>query len=347
MIQSKKTIIFCLSYLSVSWALQIIEDEGYENCIVITNIDSIEKLFRELYNPEFVYSTKISGKYILFFQERNPFKLISKLFFNIHNIIKDKRYFSNISEKNIYFFFTAFGVYESYLIKRLSKKNNVFYLPDVKMDAYSRDNSVKSKINRILIRIFYKLSVTTLKNGQSLVFALSNNFLQDISAKSFQLPDNLLKVKNKICELYKFKTAKILFLASGLAIKSGTIEQNEYINKTNKLLNYLTHKFGEQAIVIKTHPRFTKKYGNEKNFKEIPNYLPGNLIVHNFDIVIGFDSALLFESANENIIVYSTLDYYESNNNISLHKHYLNKNLNTNAHIIYIKDETEINIKNI
>jgi len=195
--RNKKNIIFCLSYLSVPWTLQIIEDKGYKNCLIITNIESIEKLFVDLYDSEFVYSTKISGKYVLFFKERNPFKLIVKFFLNIYYVIKEKKIFKNVAEKKIYFFFTAFGIFESYLIKQLSKKNNVFYLPDVKMDSFDKDNSIISIINKFIIKLLYKLDVNTLKSGQSKVFAVSNNFLENINAQNFQLPDNLSKVKKK------------------------------------------------------------------------------------------------------------------------------------------------------
>lgn len=55
-------------------------------------------------------------------------------------------------------------------------------------------------------------------------------------------------------------------------------------------------------IYFKNHPGKTKKIGLEKEIKEIPSFISGNLLTRRFRVFVGVNSALLCEAANDGSI---------------------------------------------
>ena len=79
---SHQNIIFCLSYVTVPQTLQILEDKKGE-CIVITNVISIQNLLVDLYSKEMVYFLPAIDRIL----SHNPFTIIK----NFVRIYKSKR----------------------------------------------------------------------------------------------------------------------------------------------------------------------------------------------------------------------------------------------------------------
>ena len=86
------------------------------------------------------------------------------------------------------------------------------------------------------------------------------------------------------------------------------------------------------------HPRYENLYSEEQKLDTIPSCLPGNLIFDQFDIIIGYCSAILFEAANKGKKVYSTLKYFNPLTVKTQNQYieYLTSNLTATSEINYL-----------
>lgn len=332
-------IIFCLSYLSVPWTLQLIEEKKDTKFIVITNIISISKLISTLYSTNNVlYLEPVEGVFSL-----NLFKIISNIYKLLNNKISVKKYFL-LKNADVYFFYTAFAIFESWMIKKLSYFNNIYYKPVINTDSFIKINVLKNCFKVFEFYLLYQIFFQPLKKDKMIYSGVSKSFLRKIKAKTFNIPNNYTVINTLIKRKFNLDTSKILYLTGG-SVECGYILEDEYINKSKNLLKKLTELYGKDSIVLKKHPRYTKKYEFESSFKELPSYTPGNLVMNCFDTVIGFNSALLFEAANNNMKVYSTIKYYTTcDNNFNTNEaiDYFNTNLINNSNIIYFKEFDEL-----
>ena len=303
-IYNKKVIIFCLSFLEVEWTLQLIEKNKPNNCIVITYNEAIMHLLAELYSSEMVFSTK--GVQVPEIQ-KNIFKLGKKLIL----FYKQKReytyMFQSISNCKVYFFFVAFGLFESYLILLLSKKNNIYYQPKVSIKSFSCDSSVQTKIYEHYIKLKIGVPIITLKSGDRIFRAVSDRFLYQINVNNFELPDNKNDVANLINQRFNLNKFRVLILV-GFG-ESELQNKNEYIERYNNLILYFIEKYGNSSVAIKWHPNTDDNYIFDNKVFVIPKYIPGNLLIDKFQIFCGHVSSLLFEAANKDKISISTLNY--------------------------------------
>ena len=117
--------------MNVPITCQLIEYHGSENVSVISNISNIIQLIEEIYPEADVLTVK--------HKSLRPYDLYKqKLFY------RDK--LNSIKNSNIYFFFVAYGILESYAIKILSNKNNIFYKRLVDTPNFKLPNSIKAKL---------------------------------------------------------------------------------------------------------------------------------------------------------------------------------------------------------
>lgn len=329
---NKKVIIFCLSYLEVEWTLQLIEENGSGNCIVVTQNAAIKTLLIELYSSEIVFSTE--GIMVPDFQ-RNPVKFISNFLYFFKQKNKIRIMLSSIKDCNIYFFFVAFGLFESYLIRLLSKNNRIFYKPVVIIDSLMHDNSFKAYVYKYFILIILNVPIISLKNANCKYRAVSKLFLKKINSKTFEIPDKKSDVINLINFKYPIKKFKVLILAG--YSESKLEDRNDFLIKYNDLIDFFVKKFGNDFIALKDHPNSYKSNFIKDKFYEIPSYLPGSLIIDHFQIICGEVSSLLYEAANKNKISISTLDYCSVFSKKD-GKAYLAENLLPGKEIIYFND---------
>lgn len=287
-------LIFCLSYLNVPLTCQLIEKYGAGNVLVISHITNITKFIRELY-PEVNVSLMKSGglRPVSVYQQKYFYKKMLKL----------------ITNKNVYFFFVAYGVMESYAIRILSRNNKIFYKKSVDIEHLKQAMSLKSLVWTYYLKLFLGVKFNPKLIDGNLVFTISDKFLSHIGAKDFEIPINIETVKNRIAEKYNLTNKKVLFCVGGI-IKDDLIEEYEYVKKNDDLIEVLCQHYEAGEISLKMHPRFNRLYSKEKTLDPIPNHVPGNLIIEYYDIVIGYSSAILFEAANMGKKVLSTLKYF-------------------------------------
>ena len=203
-----------------------------------------------------------------------------------------------------------------------------FYKKSVDTEHFNQARSVKALLWEYYLQFALGVKFNPkLKEGK-LIFAVSDGFLAYIGAKDIAIPDNLGIVKTRIAEKYNMTNKKILFCVGGI-IEDNLINQDEYIEKNNGLIEALCKYFRKDEISLKLHPRFTSLYSKEKTLDFIQNHVPGNLIIDHFDIVIGYSSAILFEAANMGKMVLSTLKYFTPLNEQTQNQYidYLQSNL--------------------
>ena len=93
-----------------------------------------------------------------------------------------------------------------------------------------------------------------------------------------------------------------------------------------------------KKLLLKRKNFEEKKYYLEKALAEVPSFIPANLLIYNFKIVIGYNSATLFEAANKSCKVISLLYLLSKNTfTVKYYKNYLDKNLKVNKKIFYPK----------
>jgi len=320
--QDHQSIIFCLSYLNVPITFQLIEALKEKNVLIITNIYNISKLIKLVYPAASIILAKNSGL--------TPFNLyMQKQFYR-----KALRFTKN---NDVYFFFVAYGFVESYALKLLSENNKIYYKKSVSIPPPIKQFSLMNNIWKLYLNIMLgvKFDVATTSHGDRR-FLTSKSFLDQLCINNFDLPNNMFEVNARLMNMLKITKRKILLLAGGV-VEPGVIEKTEYNQKIDSLIDYLLQKYGLDNISIKLHPRFLDLHSQEILLHKIPNYVPGNLILDNFDIIIGYSSSLLFEAANIGIKAISTLDYFKPiNQNVREHlRVYLESNLNDGASIIF------------
>jgi hypothetical protein len=126
----------------------------------------------------------------------------------------------------------------------------------------------------------------------------------------------------------------ILLLSSGISIKRGLIDKklfNDFMKKWSSTSSF-------KRLTLKRKSFSEKKYYKEKALVEVPLQIPANLLVYDYKIVIGYNSATLFEAANKYCKAISLLHLLSKNALvIDNYKNYLNKNLLKNKKIFYPK----------
>jgi len=306
--------------------------ESNEDFIIVTNQKTLYLFFSELY-----------GQNKLIFNE--PFKLkgVKRLFFYLPYFYKYRKKlwskFKKIKNSKIYFFFNAFGYIESWILLRLSKKNELFYKPDVDTSFLRETQTLKTVINKWKIFLLYKVKVNPIANNERIYYSVSKKFIERTNTKIIEYKINVSVINEILYQKFKITSKEILFLTGGL-IDFKLVYPNEFVIKNDKLLSSLNNK----GVIIKPHPRFNKLYSLENKYELIPDYIPANLLFYKFKVVIGYATSVLFESANNGCLSISLLEYFNpiSESQKDLYINYLTSNLNENNKIYFPKTVEEI-----
>lgn len=326
----ENNLYFCLSSLSVPKVISLINHNN-SSFFIYTNQESIKILFEELYGTEHVLHLENSAKYN---------NIIGNIFFVNSFLLKKKiwKIFKDFNNYNIYFFHNAFSYLETYVIKKLSKRNYVFYKPDVCLDFLSSNMNLKVIINLLIIYINYGILLSPRRLDNIYYYIISQRFLKKNNIQTININVDYNKINELTKERLSIAKINILYLIGG-SVEDEYISEKEYVDKNDKLLNSIS-KFN---ITVKLHPRYSKLYSLECNIKNIPSYIPANILISNTDILISYSSAALFEFSNCGKTSISLLKYFkpESEEIRDGTIQYLNTNL-SESKIYYPQNITEI-----
>lgn len=187
--------------------------------------------------------------------------------------------------------------------------------------------------------MLYNIRINTVWTGERIIPAVSSCYLRRIKAiyLSYKIDTELIKKRIKL--KYLIPPHSILYLTGGL-IECNIVKEKEFIAKNDIVLNVLS----KYNLFIKAHPRFDYYHSKEKVIQKLPTYIPANVLMPFFDIVIGYSTSVLFEASNVGCISLSLLDYFEPINTERKenYKKYLNENLINGNIIHYPKSINEI-----
>ncbi|GAA5521905.1 hypothetical protein LQ318_09145 [Aliifodinibius salicampi] len=326
-------IFFCLSYLNIPTTISLIE-EGEEDFRVFTSNKKIEFFFSELYE---------SNKICYFSKPPLPFS--ARGLISILRLFVKKKIIQSELKKyrhcKVYIFFVSHCFFEAWMVKKLSKYNTIYYDPAVTFKSRKYNNSWKSVLKSYLIRLLYGVSTDPIEYGKKVLYLINKKYLKNVSAQKININFKKKNVNKIINEKLKLNKADILLLIGG-TIESGFVSKGNYCLEMDRLLASLNDE--GFSIVVKSHPRFNQLYSLEKNQKKIPNYFPANLILKNYEYVIGYSTATLFEAANSGKKSISLLKYFTPNNKKQVEDSvsYLKNNLEEGYSILFPETLSEI-----
>jgi hypothetical protein len=304
-----------------------------DDFIIVTPQENLNKLFTLIYGES----------HVIYIQPFKSQSLIEKLLFLPRWFLYRKSTLARLAFINgstIYFFFVAFGLNESWLIKKLSRSNKIIYNPIIDISNWKKIMNVKIFLKKLYIYLIYRIIVSPKQLGNSAYWTVSETFLKQTKAEITDLKvDKKLVSKAIKSKLDRPEGNKILYITGGV-VEENYVDQEEFTAKSDSLITNL----GESNILLKIHPRYKGLYSKENSILQIPGFIPINLMLDQFRIVIGYSSAVLFEAANNGSLSISLLDYYKELDSIKkkAHKDYLSQNLNRQSVIHYPKTITEI-----
>lgn len=288
--------LICNSNMYVPYVMVEVLNNPRDNYVVLSDIENIILFFNSICIPNVVcIAYGVNGFADIWNSKKT---LMAKL--------------SKWDIARITFYNTTYGGLANWLICTLHKQGVAVQhcslyprLPFPKAKWYQ---CIKLKLINYLM---YGVRMEFLFNGDSFIPELSQRFFKRNEVEIIRKPDNIDIATLYFSSYIRNNNLKksVLFL-TGSVVESNVVDEDNYVDVTDRLIKTI----GFERIMAKQHPRFNKKYGIEKNLPEVPSYIPGNLILSSYDIVIGHSSLMLVEAAQQGKIVISTLFLYNMGN---------------------------------
>lgn len=251
-----KYIFFIFDYRSLIYALGLIDH--------LTKIESIEFVVPLETLSTFIKSLSIPNSRVFLIKQGNiSVKKFNKFPFykrRLKNIYEKK--FSYKKGYKVFFFEMGFELHLLYFIKRLCRKNSVFYYEYFSYPSmFALENSLKSLIKQFAYRYIYSLKVDTYRMSQGRsCLALKPAFLSENKINiidnntDFEIATVLKKYTVKDSRLVG---AKVLILYVDFA-HAGLASQHASDVFHEKLSLLLSRFFKNEDIIVKPHPTFSK-----------------------------------------------------------------------------------------
>ena len=256
---------------------------------------------------------------------------------------RGKRNLLNIIElyeiEQVTFFHAEFGDMANWLIKRLSKSIPVKYCKIFdKMSLPPHKPSLETIKIKIKQKVFWGMDVVILDRGRPIP-SLPDAFFLKICAETVTMPINRKLISDYVSQkLSCIRIHSKFVLLTGTVVKVGLCPPKEYEQIINQVLGIL----GMKNTVSKCHPRFDDMYGRERELRQIPSYIPGNVMIDSFDCYVGFESTLLVEAAMAGKISVSLINLLPISVEVKKHwRCFLDSRLDGKGKILYPNDLIE------
>lgn len=321
------TILVCNSNMFIPFVLTEILSNRQKCYLVISDIDSIELFFNAI---------KLDN--VIFFKYGTNYKFF--------DIIRSKRHIMSLTKtyriERLIFFHAEFGELVNWFISQISKDIPIFYcsvFPRLSFPEATFKIKMKEKIKQY---IYWGINMDILAKGSNYAIPiLSSNFFKKNRVQQLSIETSSSLIKHELSAFFDkngIKSSGVLL--TGTVVDSKYVDKNEYISKINDLIDQI----GTDNIVSKCHPRFSSLYGKEKDLKQIPHYIPGNLIIDNFDFIIGYESSLLVEASKAGKLAISLLEIFNPiRNELKQELHaFFDSRLNNEGQIFYPQNIQEL-----
>lgn len=223
-----------------------------------------------------------------------------------YGFVKPKRFFEikyqkkffdkmseNIKKKQILFCFYGFDVLGLYFLHQLRKNNNVFF--------YNKDYNFETlKSHRLILKkkelidflvYFFILKIRFdpfIKTEENIFFGISPDRLKKtFKSLDFEFNERIFNYnKTHFKSKLNIPNNAIIFIDQG----------NSFFDIDNSVIEYLENKFDSEKVFIKPHPNHSISNSGLLKFKEIPKYIPLELIINYEMTLVGICSTVLVDS---------------------------------------------------
>lgn len=274
--------------------------ESGEKLIVLTDQKGIYELM-SLLDYQNVQLHFISAGYSLS-QPSRLFKAKSsiRLLFNENKI------------DEVVFYHQAFGGFYNWIIWYAHQKHiPILYQRCVKpLETGQPDHSLRAIKHYLTYKLCYHTDVAMYTNGtKGTTPRLTDKFRKDNGVFEqwvFWKDENVKTSGKRVAEKLSLPPIKgKVLLLSGSVVATGAVESSVYENKMKELITAI----GADEIICKCHPRFSDETEEEKVLPHIPAYIPMELLLQQFKVVIGYGSSVLLNAADNGQIAISLVDY--------------------------------------
>jgi hypothetical protein len=337
----KLKLIFCASQLDIPSTIILAEQSKKKFIIITDNITSFNFLKKNYPRSKIIYFLQPKKIFYL-----NFFLLFKNIYYNLNLKKKINKLLSGYSNSEVFFSFDCIAYQLAYAVKILSKKNTV-YFNNTRKDSflYKIKFSFRGFLNKVYLKAMYGID-SYIVQAPSIKYFLffSRSFFDEISAKNVLINLNHKLLKKTKKKYLNGKIKKIFLLSMYTDISSNILAKE----KLDLFLKEFTLLVEKKDIYFKIKNLSDKKMPLEKSFYEIPYYIPANICMYHFNVIVGYGSATLFEAANAGIKAISLIDILKTNETMNascFYKKFLLKNLDKNKKIYFPKSMNEF-VKN-
>ncbi len=231
-----------------------------------------------------------------------------------------KRFVEDFFSYNIvevYFFNITYGGIINWLILKLSRTAKVYHCKADEILYFPNAEILFDFEYRIKQWLHYRVAMDKYNPGTGKQPALPVSFYRKVKAIFITKPINHKIIEEYIeNKLNKNGLHKGYMLLTGSTVNFFPISSEDYAKDISAIIDSI----GTDKLVSKLHPMNTERdlYGREKDLKQIPDYIPGNILIDFYDVFIGYESTLLIEAAVTGKMVISLVYLIHMNNsNIS------------------------------
>ena len=274
-----KSLLICNSNMFIPTVLTEVLNNQQESFLVISDTRSITKFFEfiSIPNVDFIEYGQLEGHFDFFSKKRQLLKALGR--YDIGEVV---------------FFHAEFGEMANWLIKRLSSDVPIKYckLYDSIPCPRCRKWLTVAKI-KLKQYLYWGIKMDVLEYPYPFP-SIPKKFFKDVKAETITMPIENVKVSNVVSRrMTEIKLVGKFVLLTGTVVHDGFYTADIYTKYINNVITSLDIK----NIISKCHPRYKDLYGLEKELPQIPSFIPGNVLINNYDYYVGFESTLLVEVA--------------------------------------------------
>ena len=323
--QNSYTALICNSNLFVPYVLSEVLEHGDNHYLIMSDVENLVCFFSEMKLPNAMVLRYAQPTWSTLLHARREI-LARTGKYNIRKVI---------------FFHTEFGGIVNWFLQRISKHVEICYCNVFNNLPYPKARGLAAWKYWLVYRIVFGSDMDILQAPSRFCHSVPERFYKKIGATPVKIEVDQETINNRFRQCFPEigSEAKVVLL-TGSTVAMGYVEKSEYIEKTDALIEAL----GIQNCVAKCHPRFNDVFSKELELPAIPSYIPGNLVIGNYDVFIGNHSTLLAEAAIAGKLAISLLDYYHPVNILqpSTFKTFLQDRLGGRGTIHYPKTVDEI-----
>lgn len=275
-------LLICNSNMFVPIVMTTLLEHPNMQYVVCIDQDNIYTFFKEMN-----FSNAILIKY--------PAKYNIRHYYSFYKIKSD--ILSQLRKYKItaiYFYHTEFGEFANWLITKYSSYIKIYLSSPYSSLSFTKGLDWQSKKIYLIYRFFFNTRVDVLKTGDYYIPSISNHFYKKNKVIRITPIINYSIIADLIKEKYSVLKGKedIVFM-TGTVVPDGEVEENVYTEQVNAIVAAV----GINRMLSKCHPRYDNLYGEEKKMRQLPKYLPLNILLCMYDIYIGYNSTALVEAA--------------------------------------------------